>query len=276
MSAPDFGPKPQLFWLPTASITVDDTYQRSLESVRSRRLIGRIIAGFRWSAFQAILAAPSAPDHWHVIDGQHRLEAARQLAIALVPAIVIEGTGVAEEAGAFLRANHDRVTVSPFALHRALIAAEDPEALAIDALCRRDGIVIPRRPAVLAAQKPGETLALGTLRQIMRSEPTLAERAVLLVAEAYRSEAGGLRGPIFRAVFDILHDATPESRPDTNRRLAAMLGSMTASAVMSGASRRYGAQTPAAVRGFLGERVRSVAAARFISEDAARRAVGGR
>lgn len=108
-AAPDVGPLPDLAWLPVEKLDVDPAYQRTLDTPRSRALVARIAAAFRWARFQAILAAPAAPDRWLIIDGQHRVTAARQIGLARVPAVVIPVLTTAEQAAAFVGANRDRV-----------------------------------------------------------------------------------------------------------------------------------------------------------------------
>ena len=93
MTAPltDAGPEPDLAWLPVARCRVDSAYQRSILSKNSQALIGRISTNFRWAAFQAVLATPDPKEEgWFLIlDGQHRVEAARRRGFPRVPAVVV-------------------------------------------------------------------------------------------------------------------------------------------------------------------------------------------
>src|SRR5262245_51045280 len=131
--APGIGTPPELAWLPVAKLGVDPSYQRTLESRRSKALVDRIAGDFRWLAFQAILATPKADgEGWLILDGQHRAEAARRVGVEHVPAVVVKVADVSEQALAFVRANQDRVAVNSFALHHAKIIAGDEKAVDVD------------------------------------------------------------------------------------------------------------------------------------------------
>ena len=54
----DPGPRPEVGWIAVDRLTVDHSYQRTLDSSRSKKLVRAIAARFRWSAFQAILTTP--------------------------------------------------------------------------------------------------------------------------------------------------------------------------------------------------------------------------
>src|SRR5258708_26770280 len=113
LRAVTFGPKPEMRWVPTERCTSDRTYQRTLESRRSQRLIDKIVAEFNWAKFGAMLvtevtynaapagrfenaqpsapAAPAAPAQtepaYAILDGQHRPSAALELKI---PVLAVE------------------------------------------------------------------------------------------------------------------------------------------------------------------------------------------
>lgn len=97
----DPGPRPELTWLPVGRLDIDPAYQRAIDTRRSQRLIGKIAANFRWAAFQAILAGPSGPERWLIIDGQHRVAAAarRYGLAATTAAIAALGDCFASEKG---------------------------------------------------------------------------------------------------------------------------------------------------------------------------------
>lgn len=195
----DIGQPPELAWLPIGSCRADTRYQRTLESRASQELIRRIADSFSWAAFQAVLAAPDNDGGWWIIDGQHRVEAARLAGVDHVPAVVIKGGDVAELARAFVTANDNRVAINQFAKHRARRVAGDPEALAIDALCARYGIRVASTVKGIKDLRPGETLALGQFRLLPKKYgDRLAGHAIETIARAYRDQPGGLRAPFFQ------------------------------------------------------------------------------
>ncbi len=199
------GERPELRWLPVASLAVDHRYQRTLESKRSKALIDSIAARFNWSAFQAVLAAPGAEGTWLLLDGQHRVEAARRCGIDEVPAVVVAAGSLEEQAAAFVRANTDRVAVNGFALHHARLAAGDDSAAAVAAACAASGIIIPRYQIQAARLKPGETIAIASIGLIIkRHGAALATCALQDVAAAFAGAAGRLSAALIRAAAEIV------------------------------------------------------------------------
>jgi ParB-like chromosome segregation protein Spo0J len=208
----DPGKRPDLVWLPVDALTVDHRYQRTLESRRSQKLIETIAANFRWSAFQAILATRSGKAYL-VIDGQHRVEAARRCNLAEVPAVVTDAVSLAEQAAAFVQANTSRVSVTPYALYHARLAAGEPEALAVDRLCKAAGLSIPRYPIPADKLQPGQTLALATIAKLPRAVGDgVAALALRTVATAFAQRVGAARAQIISATATVLANTPAERR----------------------------------------------------------------
>lgn len=131
MTAPDtFGPKPELAWLPVADLAVDPSYQRSVETRRSQAAIEGIAEHFRWALFGTVTVTKGLVGYL-IIDGQHRVEAARRRKIVSVPCIAIGTASVREQAMAFVDANRRRLTVGPFAIYHAMVHAGDEDANAL-------------------------------------------------------------------------------------------------------------------------------------------------
>ncbi len=164
----DLGKKPVLKWLPVDRLTVDPKYQRDTGSRRSRKLIEKIAQEFKWSRFGVVLVVRNGSG-WHVIDGQHRAEAARIRGdIKEVPAVVLPHATIEEAAADFVAINRDRVMVTPLHIHHAMLAAGDAEATAIDRACRKAGVEICRYAVPLANLKPGQTVAVATVARLVR------------------------------------------------------------------------------------------------------------
>lgn len=193
----DPGPKPELAWLPVAKLSVDPSYQRTLESRTSQDLVARIAEKFRWSAFQAVLAAKRGSG-WVVIDGQHRVEAARRAGIEHVPAVVVAAGTIADEAAAFVQANLDRVVMHPVQLYHARLVAGDKAAASIASALKAAGITVPRSPRPAQAN---ETLAIGSVWALVHHlDAGPAGEVLTAIAEPFRNVPGALRAPLIRAV----------------------------------------------------------------------------
>lgn len=190
---PDFGPKPALEWLPIGQVTVDARYQRDTGSRRSQNLIEKIRTGFRWSRFGVVLTVKQGAA-WHVIDGQHRVEACRALGIPKIPAVVLPHATVEEAAADFVAINRDRVAVTPLHIHHAQLAAGDPEAKAIAKACKAANVEVCRYPVPAANMKPGQTLAIGTIARIVKAHGP--EFATKVLASIRGARGGGEPGAI--------------------------------------------------------------------------------
>src|SRR5690606_9481188 len=130
----DPGEVPVLDWLDKTLIAVDPAYQRQLDEGR----VHKILNGFTWSSFGAIVVAPTAGGRYHCTDGQHRLEAARRHPmVTVVPAIIVPLSGVQQEAGNFVALNVDRKNISALDRYWAELLAGDPEAQTVDQVCQR-------------------------------------------------------------------------------------------------------------------------------------------
>lgn len=224
---PAHGAKPHLLWLPVDRLSVDHSYQRTLESRRSQRVIESIAANFQWVAFQAILATPTPDGGWLIIDGQHRVEGARRSGVTEVPAVVVDAATVEAQADAFVRANTERVSMNAFALHRARVKAGEPKSAAAEELCRKAGVTIPAYPIPSASLKPGQTMALGTIVRMAKMTPAeLPVMALTTVAEANRDRSGALRASVIQAVVNILAAQMEPDRESKARAIGAWLRAM--------------------------------------------------
>src|SRR5947207_2595614 len=88
---PPLGRMPVLQFCAPGELAVDASYQRGLEDTRSRDLIKRIAAHWNWDLCQPLVVARRQGGALYVIDGQHRLEAARQRGdIAQLPCVVLD------------------------------------------------------------------------------------------------------------------------------------------------------------------------------------------
>lgn len=216
MTAPkkDFGGKPTMAELPVDRLHVDGVYQRDTKSRRSRTMIKRIVENFSWLKFGAVTAMQwDEKDSWAILDGQHRVEAARDLGIKTVPCLIHQELSPAEAAGIFVGVNCNRVTVHSMALHYARLAAQDPEAMEIDEICTRADVVICRYPVMVDRIKPGETMAIGSIRASLKNvgrEPLQA--ALSAIARVFRDAPGAVRSDIIKGAAAAFSDSSASQR----------------------------------------------------------------
>lgn len=227
VTPPDIGKPPELAWLPVERLVVNSDYQRTLDSRASLVLIEKIAREFNWAAFGAILTVPRG-EGWEMYDGQHRVAAARRRGIAHVPAVVNDLASVDQLAAIFVRANLNRVTLNPFSLHHAQLAAGDFTARAIAAVCTKTGLSIPRTGMALAQLKPGQTMALGAIAILINSQGQEAATLVLTAAaRAFGSSPGGIRSALVRALTRVLVATPPLDRAERFEQIARWLARHT-------------------------------------------------
>lgn len=172
----DPGEVPALDWIDKGLIDIDPAYQRGLDEARAQK----IALGFAWDTFGAVVVAPKEGGRYSIIDGQHRLAAAKlHPMVSVVPAIVIAAIGTAAEAGSFVGINADRKNVSALDLFWAMLAAEDEDALTVSQVVARAGVTICRHPA--SAYKPAETIAVSAIRSVVDNRGALRSRTILEV-----------------------------------------------------------------------------------------------
>lgn len=204
----DPGPRPELAWLPLAMLSIDQSYQRTIDGRISQKSIGQIADNFRWSCFGVVMVAAKG-DGWVIIDGQHRVEAARRCKLATVPCIIVPAGTAQEQAKIFLATNETRVRVNVYALHHARLAAGDEDARAIDDLARKAGIDIPRWPIPRSHIKAGQTLAIQTIKRAASDRH--GTKAVLLVGQHWRTKPNGIPATVINGAWNALIEEVPEA-----------------------------------------------------------------
>lgn len=172
------GPKPRLGWLKLADLRVDSRYQRNVKK-EGRAGVNRMAKDFSWRRFTPLVVAPIDGSSFAVVDGQHRLLAARKRGdIPELPCYIIDAADVADQAGSFVSINRDRIQVGRLDQFHASIAARDGGALAIEKICKAAGITVSRvnHPTLPPATA---TMTLAKMLKLV-GEPKLVEALQLL------------------------------------------------------------------------------------------------
>lgn len=185
LKVPDLGPKPSVEWVSPTDLYVDGTYQRDL-SRRSGQLIAKMVKEFAWNRMKLPIAIRDH-DKFHVIDGQHTAIVAATLKIPEIPIFVVHAVALAERARAFVGHNTDRIKVSPLDIHHALVASGDEEALEVNKVCRlaKARLRVTNQSSAIAE---GDTMAIGTIKQVVKARGVMVARQILTVlVEAKRA-----------------------------------------------------------------------------------------
>lgn len=216
----DLGKRPKVVWLGLELLTVDRRYQREIGE-GGRTHINRITQAFNWNCYQPIIVTESQEGRYAVIDGQHRLEAARKHPlIDSLPCYVIDAPEVASQAAIFVAVNSVRKGLTSAEKFWASHAAGEPAATALAEICSKAGVKILRGPP--GGIVPAMSL-LGPLvaqRLVARFGPGPVREAITLLAETNAKTPGAFRSSTISALARIAADKD-YSRDRMRARLAA-------------------------------------------------------
>lgn len=205
---------PEVRMVDPHELYVDERYQRGL-SERSVKLIRKIVGEWSWTAFKPPVVV-EVDGRLEVIDGQHTaIGAVTHGGIDLLPVLVVKAESHETRANAFVRHNRDRIQVTATQLHNAMVAAGDEDAVTISQVCERAGITILRNPPQMAKFKPGETLAVSTIKALVNRRHAAGARKVLDVCRA--TNAAPVSADMIKAVEHLLFQKEYEGQIDGER-----------------------------------------------------------
>jgi hypothetical protein len=202
---PPVGSLPVLQYCAPDQLQIDEAYQRTLDAAPSQTLIRRIATFWDWGLCQPLVVARRSDGGLYVVDGQHRLAAAKLRGdIWQLPCVVASYQDAAEEAAAFVAINQSRRPLSRMQIFKAALAAGDEEAQKIQAALDENGLWIGTSPD-LSVQKPGALTCLRGLEDCLRSYgiDTLAA-ALDVLAQSFKGEVLRYSGTIFPGIAAIV------------------------------------------------------------------------
>lgn len=198
------GAPPSIEWVAVGDLMVDGDYQRSIESETSRRLIASIAAHWDWRLCMP-LAVSKREDGRYVIDGQHRLEAARLRGDLLhLPCSIATYDGPADEAAMFVAANRARRAINRLDDFHAALVAGDEDALEINRVVQAAGLRVSRQTGS-QAWLPGEVAFTSSIATVMgRHGEDLVLDALSAIAEAFKGQVLSNGASVFLGLTRIM------------------------------------------------------------------------
>lgn len=198
---------PTLEWVAVERLQVDAEYQRATDGHASRRIIYGMVKCWDWALCQPLVVSRREDGSLFVLDGQHRLNGARQRGdIMHLPCVILTGCSHTAEAEAFVSLNTKRQRLSQAELFNAMLAASDPEAVAVSAMIRETGWSIARTKNV-AAWKPGQLDCAPMLtRQVKAFGEAPVRNALSAMREAYPDVQVTVASTLLRALIPIYRD----------------------------------------------------------------------
>ncbi len=135
-----------------------------------------------------------------VVDGQHRLEAAKKHPlIDRLPAYIVSAD-VAQQARAFVVLNARRIGVTRLQRFWASYAAQDPVARRIHRICADAGVAITRSGGVLP---PRTTYATFTIERLLPLGGGPITTALKVLAETHGETRDAFKSPLIYALVQI-------------------------------------------------------------------------
>lgn len=191
-------------------LNVDPEYQRSIENGSSLTLIRKIAMFWDWSLFQPLSVARRPDGTLWVVDGQHRLAAARMRQdIWDLPCVVSAYATAGDEAASFVAMNAQRRPLSAIDLFKAAVVAQDASAVAIVKLIRDADLQLAPH-SNYTAWKPG---MIANIAGIQRCYRLFGERktgrALSVLARAFDGHVLRYGGTIFGGIANLIGKAPP-------------------------------------------------------------------
>jgi hypothetical protein len=202
---PPVGSLPVPQYCAPEQLTIDASYQRGLESGPSQSLIRRIAVHWDWGLCQPLIVARRADGGLYVVDGQHRLAAARLRGdIWQLPCVVSSYRNAAEEAASFVALNQQRRVLSRLEIFKASIAAGDEEASAIVSALDEAGLRLATSTN-LDTVAPGSLSNVGGLQKCIRVHGRGVLAAALdVLGQSYKDQVLRYAGSIFPGIAAIV------------------------------------------------------------------------
>ena len=170
-------------WLVVDSLVVPPEYQRPPRE----RIIRQIVAELDPDALQKLTVSRRSDGSDNLIDGQNRRIALQRIGYGqeLAPCLLYEGLTIQEEAALFGKLNGVRGNTSALEIFYSDLAAEKPEAVAVQKVCESAGVAID-----FSRRRSGAcTGAVSTLRRTYnRGGRSLLYDSLVYVRRAYGTE----------------------------------------------------------------------------------------
>lgn len=199
------GELPVLQYCPVEQLQIDETYQRSLEAANSITLIRRIAMYWDWGLCQPLYVARRIDGRLYVVDGQHRLAAAKLRGdVWQLPCVVRSFESREQEAAAFVALNQERRPLSKLQIFKAALAAGDFEASQIVVAVDDAGLSIASTTNLDTAPH-GSISNVGGLQNCYRVHGLQVLTASLdVLAQSFKDQALRYAGTIFPGIVAIV------------------------------------------------------------------------
>lgn len=211
---PVLGHRPSLEFRRLDELEIDTDYQRTIATGTSQTLIRRIAMFWDWGLCQPLTVARRADGRLMVVDGQHRLAAARMRNdIHDLPCVITSYDCAGDEAAAFVALNQQRRPLTKLDLFKAASAAEDNDALAILDLLKQAGLKLAGHTNY-TAWKPGMVSNISGIQNSFRIHgPKITLAALTALARAFEGEVLRYAGSLFPGIAGFMAEQAKAGKP---------------------------------------------------------------
>lgn len=218
---PPVGSLPSIEWIHLNKLSIDPTYQRSIDNAASSRLIASIASKFDWRLCAPLVVSRRANDTLTIIDGQHRwMAACRRDDIPQLPCCVFRYESIQEEARMFIVANRARKPINRLDDFFAALAAEDEDAMEIQHVVTDAGLSVAHNTSSSAWHSGEVAFTSAISSAIRRFGYAIASAALTNMAVAFPNQKLTNGGAIFGGLVRIM--ARPKSDLDPDLLMSAL------------------------------------------------------
>ena len=224
---PPLGLRPSLEFRRIHELKIDPAYQRTIDTGGSQTLMRRIAMFWDWGLCQPLTVAKREDGTLMVVDGQHRLAAAKlRNDIYDLPCVVTAYANASDEAAAFVALNQQRRPLSKLDLFKAALAAEDNDAVAISRLLAAAGLTLASTTNP-TGWKPGMISNIAGVQNCFRwNGPKVTAAALDAIARGFAGQVLRYVGSIFPGVASFLGEAAKAKRNVDQELLVVVLSGL--------------------------------------------------
>lgn len=207
------GNPPSIEWVSVGALQIDESYQRSIETPQSQKLIVEIATNWDWRLCPPLTVSKRSDDTLYIIDGQHRWAAAKMRAdIPHLPAMISRFETSIAEAKFFVAVNTARRQPSALDRFHAQCVAGDEESLAIRSIVEEIGLRVGRSNHKIHDR---EVCCVAIMRRLYRQYGAVLLQAALVdMAEAWPGEGLRCANELLPGIVLLLNGANEHFDPD--------------------------------------------------------------
>lgn len=178
-------------------LKTDMSYQSPVKDAQ----VKKIVKDFDPQKLHTIVVNRRNDMNFYIIDGQHRVEALKELGIPLIEATVHEGLTIQQEADMYFGIN-DRPTKSPISKGKAKLTSGDKFANHLDMIVNTTGMRIDYENAGLK----GTISAYGTLERILKKYGSdILVKTLNLIQTVYGDDRTYYQGYVMEGFAKLLY-----------------------------------------------------------------------